>query len=335
MNYTPPQGKEEINMNPKAMYNLTYGLYLLSAQENGWDNGCIINTAVQVANDPVRIAVSVNKGNKTHDMILADGRFNVSAISTEADFELFTHFGMQSGRDVNKFEGYEGVRRSENGLYYLTKMANAYLSAQVMQSVDLGSHTMFIAEVTDGDVLSDAPCCTYSYYQSDIKPKPAAAKDKKRWECTVCGYIYEGDEMPDDYVCPLCRHGKEDFVELPPKSANAKKWECTVCGYIYEGDEVPDDYLCPLCKHGKEDFVEVKEGEAAESVPAEKREVWVCPLCGYEHEGDDVPAVCPLCAYVRKGWKCTVCGYTHAGDTPPAVCPLCEQGADKFVEIGE
>jgi len=314
-------------MNPKALYNLTYGLYLLSAQENGLDNACIINTAVQVAERPVRIAVSVNQGNKTHDMILSDGRFNISAISTQADFELFKHFGMQSGRNVNKFEGFEGAARSENGLYYLTKACSAYMSAQVLQTVDLGTHTLFIGEVTDGEVLSSQPCCTYSYYHSDIKPKPAA-KEKKSWECTICGYVYEGEEMPADYLCPLCRHPKEDFRELPPKRADAKKWECTVCGYVYEGDEVPDDYVCPLCRHGKEDFALIKD-EAAEKKP------WKCPVCGYEHEDGEAPAVCPLCSYVRTGWKCTICGYVHAEDAPPEVCPLCSQGPEKFVRIGE
>ncbi len=199
-------------MNDKALFKLTYGLFLLTANENGKDNGCIINTAIQVANNPIRISITVLKGNKTHDMIAATGIFNISSITTEAYFELFKHFGMQSGRDVDKFAGWGYIARSANGLYYLTKPANMYMSGKVTQTVDLGSHTMFIAEVTDGEVLSDEPSCTYGYYQSDIKPKPVVS-EKKTWICSVCGYVYEGDEIPDDFQCPLCHHGKEDFVK--------------------------------------------------------------------------------------------------------------------------
>jgi len=198
-------------MDNKALYKLTYGLFLLTANENGKDNGCIINTAIQVANDPTRISITVLKGNKTHDMIANTGIFNISSITTEAYFELFQHFGMQSGRDVDKFAGWVYIARSANGLYYMTKAANMYMSAKVTQTVDLGSHTMFIAEVTDAEVLSQDESCTYAYYQSDIKPKPVAAK-KSTWTCSVCGYVYEGDEMPDDFECPLCHHGKDDFV---------------------------------------------------------------------------------------------------------------------------
>jgi len=202
-------------MNPKALYNLTYGLYLLSANENGKDNACIINTAVQVANNPTRISIAVCKDNYTHDMILKTDKFNLSSITTEADFDLFKRFGMQSGRTVDKFDGFSDVKRSENGLYYLTKWANAFISADVLQSYDLGSHTLFIAELKDCDVLSAADSCSYAYYQSNIK-QTLATKAKKGWRCTVCGYVYEGDVLPDDFVCPLCKHGKEDFeyVEL-------------------------------------------------------------------------------------------------------------------------
>ncbi|MBQ9701271.1 MAG: flavin reductase [Lachnospiraceae bacterium] len=199
-------------MDNKALYKLTYGLFLLTANENVKDNGCIINTAIQVANDPTRISITVLKGNKTHDMIANTGIFNISSITTDAYFELFQHFGMQSGRDVDKFAGWVYIDRSANGLYYMTKAANMYMSAKVTQMVDLGSHTMFIAEVTDAKVLSQDESCTYAYYQSDIKPKPVAAK-KNSWTCSVCGYVYEGDEIPDDFECPLCHHGKEDFVK--------------------------------------------------------------------------------------------------------------------------
>lgn len=199
-------------MDDKAMYKLTYGLFLLTAKENGKDNGCIINTAIQVANNPTRISIAVLKGNHTHDMILNTGIFNISSITIEANFELFKRFGMQSGRDVDKFADFADINRSGNGLLYLTKSANMYMSCKVTEHFDLGSHTLFIAELTDGVVLSDSPSCTYGYYQSDIKPKPQAQTAKKSWTCSVCGYVYEGDEVPDDFECPLCHHGKEDFV---------------------------------------------------------------------------------------------------------------------------
>ena len=199
-------------MNEKAFYNLTYGLFLLTAREGERDNGCIINTAVQVANDPPRISISVIKQNLTCEMILRTGQFNISAITNRADFELFKRFGMQSGRDVDKFADFTWTDRSENGLLYLTGPSNAFFSAKVTEYFDLGSHILFVAEVTDAQVLSQEPSCTYGYYQSDIKPTPQrVVSEKKRWVCTICGYIYEGDEVPDDYLCPLCKHGKEYF----------------------------------------------------------------------------------------------------------------------------
>ena len=199
-------------MDNKAFYNLTYGLFLLTTRDGGKDNGCIINTAIQVANDPTRISIAVQKNNLTHDMIISSGKFNISAISTTADFTLFQRFGMQSGRDINKFSEYPYISRNDNGILYLTSHANMYMSATVTQTLDLGSHTLFIAEVTDAVVLSNEPSCTYSYYQSSIKPAPAISSEKRTWTCSVCGYVYEGEEMPDDYKCPLCKHGKEDFI---------------------------------------------------------------------------------------------------------------------------
>ena len=198
-------------MNTKALYNITYGVYLLSANENGKDNACIINTAVQVANNPTRISIAAIKGNLTHDMVLSTGRFNLSAISTDAPYSLFQHFGMQSGRSVDKFADFADVARSNNGLYYLTKYANAFLSLKVTESIDLGSHTLFIAELEDAEVLSNESCCTYGYYQTNIKsnaPKPAA---NSGWKCKICGHVYEGSKLPDNYTCPLCKHGPEDF----------------------------------------------------------------------------------------------------------------------------
>ena len=197
-------------MDPKALFNITYGLYWLSTRSYAQDNACIINTAVQVASDPLTISISVNKANKTHDMIMESGRFNISALTVDVPFELFKRFGMQSGRNVNKFIGFEDVQRAGNGIYVLTNYANAAFVCRLVRTVDLGSHTLFIAVLEDAQVISDRPGCTYGYYHSNIKPKPEAPK-KKGWVCTVCGHVHEGEELPEGYICPLCKHGREDF----------------------------------------------------------------------------------------------------------------------------
>ena len=203
-------------MDKKAMYNLTYGLFVLTARLGEKDNGCIINTAGQVTSTPNRISITVNKDNLTHDLVKESGKFNISILSERASFDLFKHFGFQSGREVDKFEGYTACKRSENGLYYITEGTNAYISATVEQAIDLGSHTMFIASVDDMEVLASDPSASYAYYQSSIKPKPEKkdAGGKTVWRCTVCGYVYEGDVLPDDFVCPLCKHPASDFEKV-------------------------------------------------------------------------------------------------------------------------
>ena len=203
-------------MNKEAMYNLSYGLFVLTSAFDGRDSGCIINTAGQVTAEPNRISIAVNKSNYTHELVQKSGKFNLSIISQKADFELFRHFGFQSGRTVDKFEGYKDAARSANGLYYITSGTNSLISASVEQSLDLGSHTLFIASVDDMEVLSDAASATYAYYQSTIKPRPAqaASKGKTVWRCKVCGYTYEGEELPADFVCPVCKHPASDFEKV-------------------------------------------------------------------------------------------------------------------------
>lgn len=207
-------------MNNKAIYKLTYGLFVLTGFVRGKHNGCIINTAAQVTSSPNRISIAVNKSNLTHDIILETGLFNISVISEEATFRLFERFGFQTGRDVDKFEGMVGFKKADNGINYVTQGTNAYISAKVESTVDLGTHTLFIAEVTDMEVLSDAPSATYAYYQECIKPKPQAKpvaqeeKGKTVWRCTVCGYEYEGEELPEDFICPWCKHPASDFEKV-------------------------------------------------------------------------------------------------------------------------
>ena len=201
-------------MDTKSLFKVTYGLYLLSANENGKDNACIINTAVQVANNPDKISVSVTKGSLTAEMIEKTGSFNISVISTEAQFSLFEHFGMKTGRDFNKFEAFDSVKRSENGLLYLDKYSNAFISVKVTQVVDLGSHLLFIGLMTDGKILSDKESCTYAYYHANIKPVPTSSGTTKGWRCTICGYEYDGEDLPEDFICPLCKHPASDFEKM-------------------------------------------------------------------------------------------------------------------------
>ena len=201
---------------PKAMYALSYGLFVLTARQGEKDNGCIINTATQVTVTPNRITIAVNKSNYTHDMILATGRFTLSVLSQEAPFSLFQRFGFQSGRDVDKFDGFsDHAVRGDNGILRVTQGACAWLSCKVLSTLDLGTHTLFLADVEDGDMLSSVPSVTYTYYQDHIKPKPQAAPAaKKRWVCVVCGYVYEGDFLPEDFICPWCKHPASDFEPL-------------------------------------------------------------------------------------------------------------------------
>lgn len=201
-------------MDNKAMFKIGYGLYILTAKDGEKDNGCVINTAIQVTSTPNRISVTVNKQNYTHDMIMKTGVFNISILSEKATFDVFKHFGFQSGRDVDKFTDYKDATRSENGLYYITGDTNAYISGKVINTLDLGTHTMFIADVTDAEVLADVPTTSYDYYQKNIKPKPEAPKKVTGYVCKICGYIYEGDPLPEDFICPICKHGAADFEKI-------------------------------------------------------------------------------------------------------------------------
>ena len=204
-------------MDTSALFNIGYGLYVLTTRHNDIDNGCIVNTVTQVTSNPLQIAVTVNKGNYTHELIMNSCVFNVSILTTETPMFVFEHFGFQSGRTVNKFANCEAEHRAVNGVLYIPKYTNAFLACKVNNSIDFETHTMFIADVLDAQVLSDKPSVTYDYYQNHIKPKPQTPKPsngKRRWECKVCGYIYEGDFLPDDIECPLCKHGKEEFVEI-------------------------------------------------------------------------------------------------------------------------
>lgn len=205
-------------MDKKAMYKLSYGLFVLTAKDEEKDNGCIINTVIQASSMPNQLSICVNKANLTHDMIVKTGKFTVSVISQDAGFDLFKHFGFQSGKDVDKFKNFEKFKRGENLIYYITEGTNAYISVNVSKTEDLGSHTMFIGEITDMEVLSETPSVTYDYYLKNIKPQPenvgTTTDGKTIWRCTICGYEYVGEELPEDFVCPLCKHPASDFEKI-------------------------------------------------------------------------------------------------------------------------
>lgn len=203
----------ECKMDPSAFFKLSYGLFVLTAKDGAKDNGCIINTVLQVTDTPKRILIAVNKANYTHDMIQKTGVFNVSVLTTDVPFKVFQQFGFQSGRDVDKFAG-DAEARTANGLRYIPEYSNAVLSGKVINSYDYDTHTVFVADVTEAVTLSNVPSVTYQYYFDHIKPKPQPTTEKKGFVCKICGYIYEGDELPADYICPLCKHGAEDFERL-------------------------------------------------------------------------------------------------------------------------
>ncbi len=200
-------------MDMSVLHKISYGLFVVTAEDYEKPNGCIINTAMQVTDNPLQISITIQKANLTHDFIKNTGIFNISTISEDADFSLFRHFGFQKGRQTHKFENFRDAAKSENGLYYITRGCNSYISAKVVNSVDLGTHTAFIAEVTDGEVLSTVPSATYAYYHSNIKPQPQKPA-KSGYRCKICGYLYEGEEIPSDFVCPLCGHGIVDFEKV-------------------------------------------------------------------------------------------------------------------------
>ncbi len=195
-----------------ALFKIGYGLYVVTSNDGTKDNGLIVNTVSQVTDSPNRVAVCINKANYSHHVIKQTGIMNVNCLSTEAPFKVFQNFGFQSGRTVDKFADWEPLR-SDNGLVFLPRYINAFMSLKVEQYVDLDTHGMFICTVTEARVLSNVETMTYNYYQSNVKPKPET-EGKKGFVCEVCGYIYEGNELPDDFICPLCKHGAADFVPI-------------------------------------------------------------------------------------------------------------------------
>jgi len=202
------------NIDRKALHKIGYGLYVIITNDGKKDNGCIVNTLLQVADNPLRLSVCINKANYSYEIVHNTGILNACCLSTEAPFKVFENFGFQSGRNADKFGDCAATApRSANGLIYLPHYINAFFSLKVEKEIDLGSHGMFICEIVESKKISDEESMTYSYYQTNVKPKPQPT-NKKGYVCKVCGYIYEGDTLPDDFICPVCKHTASDFEKL-------------------------------------------------------------------------------------------------------------------------
>ena len=249
---------QALEVDNNVFTKFSYGVEVLTTRVDGKDYGCIINTAGQVAScDPKKITISVIKKNNTCDMVMKAGKFNISILTQDAPYKLFQHFGFQSGRDVDKFASVDYDCRMTNGIRYVPTYTNAVLSCEVIDCKDVETQIVYIANVVEAKVLSSAPSCTYAYYHAHIKPKKNPAPEQAEgYVCKVCGYFHEGSELPADFVCPLCKHGPDEFEHVVPAAAKKQKgYLCTVCGHFEpcEGP-LPDDYVCPICHHGKEDF---------------------------------------------------------------------------------
>ena len=238
----------------KAIHNITYGLYILTATTNKM-NGCIINTLMQVTSTPELVSITVNNDNETTKMIKETGVFNVSILTKSTKFSLIQKFGFASGRDIDKFKGFGDYKLAENGVPYITQSTNAYLSAKVVDTVDLGTHTTFFAEVVESKILTNEESVTYADYHSYIKPKQDTPK-KGVYVCKVCGYIHESETLPKDFVCPICKHGADvfEYRAAEPKEELKKKYYCPVCDRIELSAERIDK--CSVC--GGE-MIEVEE----------------------------------------------------------------------------
>ncbi len=200
-------------MDNRALFNIGYGLYVLTSADEGKQNGCIINTVMQITSNPISILIGVNKNNLTHEMIMKSGQFNISMLTEKAPFSVFENFGFHTGRNYDKYASSPYYAKADNGIYCITQYVNSVLLCKTTETFDMGTHTLFKSSVEDAIVLNDEPSVTYSYYQNYIKPKPKVS-DKHGYRCTICGYEHIGDTLPDDYICPICKHGASDFVKF-------------------------------------------------------------------------------------------------------------------------
>ena len=315
-------------MDTKAMFKIGYGLYVLTAREDGKDNGCIVNTFQQVTGEPLRVSVCVNKANHTCGMIARTGVFNVSVIAESATFDLFKRFGFQSGATVDKFADFP-CPRSPNGVLAVDRSVNAVVSGKVFQTVDLGTHLMFLADVTDAVVRSTEETATYAYYQRAIKPRPQP-QVKRGWRCLICGYFYEGEELPADFVCPLCKHPASDFERVgDPAGATTRKKNAMEL----KGSKTEQNLLAAAAGEHEEwtemykRMAEEAEAEGFTDIAKKFRGV-------AEVEAHHEARYRKLAANIEKGevwvkvgvnkWQCRNCGAIVEGEKAPEVCPVCD-----------
>ena len=272
-------------MDPKAMFNISYGLYVVATQdENRHRAGCIVNTVLQVTEKPLRIVVAINKNNDTHDTIVRSKHFSISILDQSTKFDTIKHFGFQSSKNVDKFANAPVEIKMANNLPVVTEGVNTVIHCQAIKVTDLGTHSLFLADVLDAKIIGNLPTLTYTYYQQNIKPKPQKpASQKTVWRCEVCGFEIEADELPPDYICPLCGHGVDAFVKVTPESqkqpepkpisvkseipkavsaASKNLWRCETCGYEIEADTLADDFICPICGRDKSAFYIVNNAES-------------------------------------------------------------------------
>jgi flavin reductase (DIM6/NTAB) family NADH-FMN oxidoreductase RutF/rubredoxin len=290
-------------MDTKAMFKLSYGLYVVGSALDGKINAQIANTVFQVNSEPVTVGISLNNNNYTKELVEKSGVFSVNVLSKKADMDIVANFGFKSGRDFNKFEKYtakSGVTGAP--LLDIPEIA-ANMEAKVIAKMEVGTHTIFVGEIVDATDFQETQMTYAEYHQmKNASAKKQESKGKK-YRCKVCGYVHEG-ELPTDFTCPLCGVGAdmfEEIVEEEPKQENkVKKYRCKVCGYVHEG-ELPADFTCPLCGVGADMFEEIVEEEVKQDVPK---------------------------------YRCKVCGYVHEGELPADfTCPLCGVGADMFEKI--
>ena len=333
-------------MDRKAMYKLSYGLFILTAKEAEKDNGCIINTAIQAASEPNQLSICVNKANYTHDMIQRTGKFTVSVLSQKAQFELFKHFGFQSGRDTNKFEAFEQCARGTNGIYYITEGTNAYISVTV----------------------TNIPSATYDYYQNNIKPKPqevGKTEDSQTiWRCRICGYEYVGEELPDDFICPLCKHPASDFEKVVKKTEvkemAANKYAGTQTEKnlqeAFAGESQARNKYTYFASVAKKEGYEQMSALFLKTADNEKEhaKMWFKELAGIGDTKENLVAAAEgenyewhheeryraLLKNIEtsqvfeksevKVWECRNCGHIVVGTKAPEVCPVCNHPQSYF-----
>ena len=319
-----------------AFHQFSYGLFLLTSQVGGRDNGCIVNTAIQSASEPRQISVSCVKGSCTQQMIDEAGAFCVSVLAQDTPAEFFAHFGMQSGHDVDKFdesavaELLGDIARCENGLVY-EKSANAYFSCKVVAREDLGSHVMYNAEVVEAKRLSDEPSITYDYYRTVTKKRGAqetqTAGDIVAWKCSICGYIYEGAELPQDFICPLCKHGAEDFEPVYERSESSAEDVAAQVEAVAEAVRTGVATAAAVVAEAASTAAVAVAGIA--SVAAAAAEAAIREV-GVDKQEDDAANQGGI---TMDKWVCTVCGYIYEGEQPPEACPVCKAPASAFKKV--